>query len=64
VINTAYIERLNATFRQRLDNLTRHTRRLARHVETLTVQKPEHGAQVNRSKAHTLTGACRTPKPE
>ena len=36
VINTAYIERLNATFRQRLDNLTRHTRRLARHPETLT----------------------------
>ena len=36
VINTAYIERLNATFRQRLDNLTRHTRRLARHSETLT----------------------------
>ena len=36
VINTAYIERLNATFRQRLDNLTRHTRRLARHPQTLT----------------------------
>jgi hypothetical protein len=36
VINAAYIERLNATFRQRLDNLTRHTRRLARHAETLT----------------------------
>jgi transposase-like protein len=36
VINTAYIERLNATFRQRLDNLTRHTRRLARQPETLT----------------------------
>jgi hypothetical protein len=30
----------------------------------IAVQKPEHGAQVNRSKAHTLTGACRTPKPE
>jgi transposase-like protein len=36
VINTAYIERLNATFRQRLDNLTRHTRRLARYAQTLT----------------------------
>lgn len=36
VINTAYIERLNATFRQRLDSLTRRTRTLARLPETLT----------------------------
>jgi transposase-like protein len=35
-INTAYIERLNATFRQRLDSLTRRTRTLARTPETLT----------------------------
>jgi hypothetical protein len=28
------------------------------------LQKPGHGAQVNRSKPHTLTGAWRTPKPE
>ena len=34
-INTAYIERLNATFRQRLSNLTRRTRALARRPETL-----------------------------
>ena len=27
------------------------------------LHKPEHGAQLNRSKPHTLTGACRTPKP-
>lgn len=35
VINTAYIERLNATFRQRLSNLVRRTRTLARRSETL-----------------------------
>lgn len=34
-INTAYIERLNATFRQRLSALTRRTRALARRPETL-----------------------------
>jgi hypothetical protein len=36
VINTAFIERLNATFRQRLNNLVRRTRTLARRSETLT----------------------------
>jgi transposase-like protein len=35
VINTAFIERLNATFRQRLSSLTRRTRTLARKAETL-----------------------------
>jgi len=35
VINTAYIERLNATFRQRLNNLVRRTRTLAHRSETL-----------------------------
>lgn len=34
-INTAYIERLNATFRQRLACLVRRSRALARQVETL-----------------------------
>ena len=34
-INTAFIERLNATFRQRLASLTRRTRALARQPETL-----------------------------
>jgi transposase-like protein len=34
-INTAFIERLNATFRQRLSSLTRRTRTLARKAETL-----------------------------
>jgi IS1 family transposase len=35
VINTAFIERLNATFRQRLACLVRRGRGLARHLETL-----------------------------
>jgi len=35
-INTAYIERLNATFRQRLSALARQTRALARRPQTLT----------------------------
>ena len=35
VINTAFIERLNATFRQRLACLTRRSRALARQPETL-----------------------------
>ncbi len=34
-INTAFIERLNATFRQRLASLTRRTRTLARKADTL-----------------------------
>ena len=36
VINTAYIERLNATFRQRLHWLTRRTRTLAQQPDTLS----------------------------
>jgi len=35
VINTAFIERLNATFRLRFNNLVRRTRTLVRHTETL-----------------------------
>ncbi|HUG34726.1 MAG TPA: hypothetical protein VMJ90_08145 [Anaerolineales bacterium] len=35
VINTAFIERLNATFRQRIHSLTRRTRTLAQRTETL-----------------------------
>ena len=35
VINTAVIERLNATFRQRISALTRRTRHLAQRAETL-----------------------------
>jgi len=36
VINTAFIERLNATFRQRISPLTRRTRNLAQQADTLT----------------------------
>jgi hypothetical protein len=36
VINTAFIERLNATFRQRIASLTRRTRNLVQQAETLT----------------------------
>ncbi len=35
VINTAFLERLNATFRQRIHSLTRRTRTLAQRAETL-----------------------------
>lgn len=35
MINTAFIERLNATFRQRISPLTRRTRNLARQAQTL-----------------------------
>ena len=35
VINTAFIERLNATFRQRIHSFTRRTRTLAQRPETL-----------------------------
>jgi hypothetical protein len=35
VINTAYIEQLNATFRSRIPSLVRHGRALARQVNTL-----------------------------
>ena len=35
VINTAFIERLNATFRQRINSLTRRSRTLAQRAETL-----------------------------
>jgi transposase-like protein len=36
MINTAFIERLNATFRQRVNSLTRRTRTLAQRTDTLT----------------------------
>lgn len=35
VINTGFIERLNATFRQRISALTRRTRNLSQQAETL-----------------------------
>ena len=52
VINTAFIERLNATFRQRLDSLTRRTRTLARKAETLLAGMYVVGCLYNFCDAH------------
>ena len=46
-INTAFIERLNATFRQRLPWLTRRTRTLAQQSQTLTAAMYVVGALYN-----------------
>ena len=68
VINTAYIERLNATFRERLASLTRRGRALARH--TLTLQHGMYliGTLYNFCTPHEslrtagpATGVVRTP---
>ena len=47
VINTAFIERLNATFRQRIPWLTRRTRTLAQQSQTLTAAMYIVGALYN-----------------
>ena len=47
VINTAYIERLNATFRQRLAWLARRTRNLAQQKETLLASMSVVGCLYN-----------------
>lgn len=52
VINTAYIERLNATFRLRLSWLTRRTRTLAQQTETLTAGMFIVGCFYNLCDAH------------
>jgi hypothetical protein len=64
VINTAYIERLNATFRERLASLTRRGRALAR--RTLTLQHGMYliGTVYNFCTPHTslpLTSGGTTP---
>lgn len=64
VINTAYIERLNATFRERLASLTRRGRALAR--RTLTLQQGMYliGTIYNFCTPHASlahTGGKRTP---
>jgi hypothetical protein len=64
VINTAYIERLNATFRERLASLTRRGRALAR--RTLTLQHGMYliGTVYNFCTPHTsLTHAGGTTTP-
>jgi IS1 family transposase len=52
VINTAYIERLNATFRQRLNCLARRTRTLARTTHTVNTAMFLLGCVYNFCTAH------------
>lgn len=52
VINTAFIERLNATFRLRFNNLVRRTRTLARRSETLVAGMYLTGCFYNFSDYH------------
>jgi IS1 family transposase len=52
VINTAYIERLNATFRQRLNCLARRTRTLARTTHTVDAAMFLLGCVYNFCTAH------------
>jgi transposase-like protein/IS1 family transposase len=52
LINTAYIERLNATFRQRLGCLARRTRALARTTQTVEVAMFLLGCTYNFCSAH------------
>lgn len=59
VISTSYIERLNATFRQRLSTLTRRTRHLARTQETLEAGLHLLGCVYNFCHVHRSLG--RTP---
>lgn len=51
-INTAYIERLNATFRQRLPALNRRTRHAARQTETLAAGMYVVGCAYNLCENH------------
>jgi hypothetical protein len=52
VINTAFVERLNATFRQRLSNFVRRTRCLAQRVETIAAGMWWCGGLYNFCTAH------------
>lgn len=64
VINTAYIERLNATFRERLAALTRRGRALTRHTLTLHHGMYLIGTVYNFCTPHTsLAQAVGTPTP-
>jgi transposase-like protein/IS1 family transposase len=64
VINTAYIERLNATFRERLASLTRRGRALARKRSTLEHGMYLIGAVYNFCTAHeSLRVAARVSQP-
>lgn len=65
VLNTAYIERLNATFRARLATLVRRTRGLARRTQMLHAGMYLIGTVYNFCSYHdsltTQQGDCRTP---
>ena len=64
MINTAYIERLNATFRERLAALTRRGRALTRHTLTLHHGMYLIGTVYNFCTPHTsLAQAGGTPTP-
>jgi hypothetical protein len=54
VINTAFIERLNATFRQHMTWLTRRTRTLAHRADTLTAAMYLLGAVYNFCRYHDM----------
>lgn len=58
IINTAFIERLNATFRQRISALTRRTRTLAQQAETLVASMYLVGCFYNFSRR--TSGRCAT----
>jgi transposase-like protein len=60
VINTAYIERLNATFRERLSALTRRGRALARHLVTLEYGMYLSGTVYNFCTVHESLRVART----
>ena len=60
VINTAYIERLNATFRERLASLTRQGRALARHPLTLPHGMYLIGTVYNFCTPHASLGRVRS----
>ena len=57
LINTAYIERLNATFRARLPALARRTRGMARTVERLRAEMFWSGVVYNFCTVHESLGA-------
>lgn len=57
LINTAYIERLNATFRARMPSLVRRTRNLARTVERLKAEMFWSGVVYNFCTIHTSISA-------
>ncbi len=57
-INSAFIERLNATFRQRIAPLTRRSRAQARYAQTLTAAIFLHGCVYNFCSDHDSLALC------